>query len=292
MLTAKENNKKGCARRLFLKALGVGALACLSGPAAGRAALRELKLGPAFVALNLHAGRFSLRAWLRQGGSDFLHVFIEGDGDITGRDHLPAFDPTPAVSVAASLAKDVPANHSVLYLARPGQYASREELAGLSAKWWTSHRYAEPVVEAISRAIQQMLTRSGCAKMGVYGHSGGGALAVLAAPSLGESLRLLGTVASPLDTHLWTQKYYGGSLAFSLNPLMAAESLRGLPQLHLSGAKDALVPTPVLDSFLARLAPLPDYIERIVVPGAGHQGPWLMPWRKALAGAFSRLGLA
>jgi len=54
-----------------------------------------------------------------------------------------------------------------------------------------------------------------------------------------------------------------------------------VPQIHLTGGRDSVVPPRVLDSWLAELQPLPSWIRRIVAPDAGHQGPWLQAWRLA-----------
>lgn len=271
-----------CSRRQFLACLGLGALSMWASPAVAAATGPDLPAD--FTPLNLHAGGFSLRAWLRPGQGQLLHVFIEGDGQIWDASQRSSFDPTPRHSVAARLAADAPRPDPVLYLARPGQYASPEELRRLSPQWWTSHRYARPVVEAIAKAALEGRRRSSAAKLGLYGHSGGGALAVLAAAGMLEEVSLLASVASPLDTQAWASSFAGQSLPHSLNPKDVARQVREVPQFHLSGGRDNTAPTAVLDAWLQELEPLPPWIQRIVVPAADHQGPWLQPFRQALAG--------
>jgi len=210
-----------------------------------------------------------------------LHVFIAGDGPVQAKDGLASSDPTPRRSISALLAAAMPKSEPVLYLARPGQYASPEALTRLLPKWWTSHRYAPEMTQAVSAAVRETQERYSLPKLALYGHSGGGALAVLAAPSLLPALTCLGTVASPLDTELWTKLLGTKALTHSLNPKSVARRIFSVPQLYLAGGKDTVVPLEVLDSWLAGLHPLPPWISRMVVPDAGHQGPWLPAWRQA-----------
>ena len=264
----------------------MGAIVLLA-PRAAHSATAGPGLPADFIALNLHAAGFNLRAWLRPGSGEMLHVFIEGDGSIWRDFNRPAFNPTPRNPVSARLAADTPLPAPVLYVARPGQYVSDAELRRLSARWWTSHRYAPPVVEAMCGVIEQGLQRSQTSSLGLYGHSGGGALAVLAAANLRENLSLVATVASPLDTAAWAE-LHRGSLADSMNPTTVARQLRDCPQFHLSGTRDEIVPTRILDSWLAELQPLPEWVKRVVVAGADHQGPWVKSWRLALARALAK----
>lgn len=266
-----------CSRRQFLLA----GLLCLWP---GRAHGAQPVLSSDFIELNLRANGFNLRAWLRPGANEFLHVFIEGDGNIWDDVHKPSFDPTPGNSVSALLANDTPRPGHVLYLARPGQYASQVELQSLSGKWWSSHRYAPEVVQAMVQAVQGIQLRCKTSRLGLYGHSGGGALAVLAAPQLAPDL--LGTVASPLDLDTWTAMFRGGNLPFSLDPKSVALKVRDIAQIHLCGGRDKVVPPPVLDAWLRQLEPLPPWVVRKLVPQAGHLGPWLSAWRLSLASAL------
>ena len=201
-------------------------------------------------------------------------MFIAGDG--------PRSNPTPKRSIAALLAADMP-SAPVLYLARPGQDASSAALKQLDPKWWTSHRYAPEMVQAISAAVLEAQERCSVSKLALCGYSGGRALAVLAAPSLLPALTYLGTIASPLDTELWTQLLGTNALRHSLNPKSVAKQLFSVPQLHLAGGKDTVVPPGVLDSYLEELQPLPSHIRRVIVPDAVHQEPWLQLWRSAHA---------
>lgn len=270
-------------RRFFLSALGISALG-FAVPSVAFSASPSLSSN--FAPLTVKCGIFKLRTWFRQGTSDVLHVFIEGDGNVWNKYDEPSADPTPLNPVSSRLASDSPLPQSVLYIARPGQYAPLSELRALSSKWWTTHRYAREVADSMRICVDMYLKRSGCKLLGIYGHSGGGVLAALIAPEFAGSLSLLGTVASPLDTAYWAKKYNPYGLYGSLNPKDIAKDLAAIPQIHLTGAEDKIVPSSVLDSWLQELQPLPPAIRRIVVPGANHQGPWLYSWRIALAEAM------
>jgi pimeloyl-ACP methyl ester carboxylesterase len=139
------------------------------------------------------------------------------------------------------------------------------------------------MARAVSDAVIQAQNRCSLPKVALYGHSGGGALAVLAAPSLLPSLCCLGTIASPLDTELWTRLLGTKALKHSLNPKGLAKGLFSVPQLHLAGGKDEIVPPRVLDSWLEDVQPLPAWIRRVLAPEAGHQGPWAQTWRQVHA---------
>ena len=267
-------------RRRFLLGLGAAvASALVPFPLPASAQTRghpELK---DFTPLCLRAGKFTLSAWIREGRGDTLRVFIAGDGPAWASDGLASSNPTPRHSVSALLAADMPRTDPVLYLARPGQYAPQEELRRLSPVWWTSHRYAAEVVQAVSIAVREAQQRCSASKVALYGFSGGGALAVLAAPALLPDLTCLGTIASPLDTALWTRLLGSKALPHSLNPKTVAAQLFSVPQIHLAGGRDTVVPPQVLDSWLSELQPLPEWIRRVIVPEAEHQGPWLQTWR-------------
>lgn len=241
-----------------------------------------------FAPVTLRGSGPRLRAWLRSGQGDMLHVFIEGDGHIWQKGY-PNTDPTPREPISARLAADTPIPAPVLYLARPGQYASAAELEQLSSKWWTSHRYSQVVVDAVTSRVLEAMLLSGCSRIGLYGHSGGGVLAVLAAAALADKTSLVGTAGSPLDTEHWGKRYDARGLPESLNPKTVAKKIAGIRQFHLSGERDKVVPSSVLDSWLDELRPLPAHIERVIVPDAAHKGPWLMPWRITMAKAVHKL---
>lgn len=84
------------------------------------------------------------------------------------------------------------------------------------------------------------------------------------------------TIASPLDTDGWTDRIGVSRLSASLNPVDFADRLRALPQSHLRGLKDEVVPPSVADRYLARV-PNAAVIDR---EAFDHACCWERHWRE------------
>lgn len=201
-----------------------------------------------------------------------VNVYIEGDGRAWSSPHRPASDPTPREPVALELAaRDRSA--AVLYLARPCQYQDAASLAACDRRYWTTHRYAREVIDAMDEAIGIALRRAGTdgarVPLGLIGYSGGGAVAALIAARRPQ-VRWLITVGGNLDHHAWTGIHDVSPLGASLNAADFASTLRALPQLHLIGGRDRIVPRAVAESYLRRagnagkttIVEIPDYDHR------------------------------
>jgi pimeloyl-ACP methyl ester carboxylesterase len=233
-----------------------------------------------FERLDLATPAFVLTAALRdEDPSHPLHVYIEGDGHAWLRRDRPARDPTPLHPVAAELAARDPAP-AVLYLARPCQWRPETTSGGCAPELWTSHRYAPAVVDAYAALIEDMTRGRATQRVALVGHSGGGALAALLATKLPRVDWLL-TVAANLDTAAWTAHHGVSPLDASLNPADFARELHELPQLHLVGAEDPIVPELVARAW-ARRGGIDQHSIR-VVPGADHHCCWAEGWSDTLA---------
>ncbi|WP_207459652.1 alpha/beta hydrolase [Azospirillum sp. SYSU D00513] len=265
--------------------LGMLALAagCAAGPEARRGTAEEIAAGAGLVPRLYPAAPFTLAGWLRAGGSGRnggpLVAYIEGDGYGWVTPERPSRDPTPRNPVALRLAARDPAER-VLYLGRPCQYVGASVEPACGNRYWTSHRFAPEVVGALGRALDAAKRDSGAERLILAGYSGGGVLAALLAARRTDVDGLL-TVAAPLDHAAWTRRHGITPLAGSLNAADAADALAGLPQLHLAGAEDRVVPPDLVRSFAARIgAPVR------VVAGVDHGGDWAALWpelRAALA---------
>ncbi|NIQ12881.1 MAG: alpha/beta hydrolase, partial [Candidatus Dadabacteria bacterium] len=66
-----------------------------------------------------------------------LVVYIEGDGSAWKRKKIQSTNPTPKDPVALKLAAKDPRN-SILYIARPCQYLTKEELKECHPKYWST----------------------------------------------------------------------------------------------------------------------------------------------------------
>lgn len=263
------------ARRLALSLLILGLGACSNA----RVEAERLAAAQGLQPVQLRTDSFVLSAFVRRPAADQpLVVYIEGDGRAWVNTSTPSADPTPRSPVALDLAARDP-SPNVAYVARPCQYAAREaDPACSNPRYWTGARFAEEVVAATAQAIDR-LKAGGQGGVHLVGFSGGGAIAALVAARRTDVLSLR-TVAGNLDHDAFTRLHNVSPMGASLNPADVAPQLAGLPQLHLVGGDDTVVPRAVAESFLRRMGP--SSCARVVeVPGVEHLGPWQAAWGKA-----------
>ncbi len=216
----------------------------------------------------------------RGADSPVLHLYLEGDGRAWARRNRLAADPTPRDPVALELAARDP-HPAVAWLARPCQY-TRERDPACEPRYWSSHRYAEEVITSLDRAIDRLKARLGMprAHLLLIGYSGGGQVAALLAARRKDVAGLL-TVAANLDHAAWTTWHGDTPLSGSLNAANVAPLLKGLPQRHLAGGQDEVVPPAVILAFARRLGPAG--LERVVlIPEFDHHCCWLRDWPELL----------
>ncbi len=209
-------------------------------------------------------------------------VYIEGDGNAWINRYRLSSDPTPDNPVALKLALSTHAE-SVLYLGRPCQYLNYLEGECVS-DLWSSHRYSKQIVDAFqARLDQYQATQPGLTQFILVGFSGGGVLAALIAEKRMDVAGLI-TVASNLDTDLWTNHHKVIPLFGSLNPALTAKTNASKPQVHFVGNKDHIVPVKVVKSFIDQAGLSADDVIR-VVEGQSHSCCWDAKWLelKALA---------
>ena len=229
----------------------------------------------------IDTGMFRLATFYR--GMDHqnsaLAVYIEGDGYAWKQKFLLSNDPTPIDPVALKLAAKDP-SPVVLYIARPCQYLSPEELKECNPKYWSTHRFAEEVIHSVNEAVDWGVRKSGAAKVNLYGYSGGGAVAALVAARRSDVNRLI-TIAANLDHVLWTRLQGISPLSGSLNPADATDKLKNIPQVHYAGSEDKIVPVSILESYRARYGENTN-ITLQVIPGFDHHCCWADSWPELL----------
>ena len=189
--------------------------------------------------------------------TDTLNIFIEGDG---------------RPGIALELARNTGGNS--VYLARPCQYLEGSRFNSCGKAVWTSHRYSQTVIDSMDRAITAMKLRYRAKTVRLIGFSGGGAVASIIATKR-QDVELLVTVAGNLDHKRWTDYNASQPLVGSLNPVDFSKALEAIPQIHLIGERDDVVPGSVLMSYLSRLEKLDKVTSRIIV-GANHTCCWSM----------------
>lgn len=189
--------------------------------------------------------------------TDVLNIFIEGDGK---------------PGVALDLAQSVGGNS--VYIARPCQYLLGNRMNSCSKALWTSHRYSDTVIRSMNRAITAMKLRYQARKVRLIGFSGGGTVATIVA-ALRDDVDLLVTVAGNLDHKRWTDFNQIDPLDGSLNPIDFSRALETVPQIHLIGERDDVVPGSVLSSYLGNMTRL-DNVQSYILVGADHTCCWSM----------------
>ena len=180
-------------------------------------------------------------------------------------------DPTPRNPLLARLALSDP--QPSVYLARPCQYVVSPACIPDD---WTAARFAETILGSLDQALDQLRRRYGNRQFELVGYSGGGALALLLAARRGDIVQVQ-TLAGNLSPRLWTQRLALAPLGDSLEPLDFAERLRKLPQRHLSGVEDRVVPSSLLDEYVSRLGPAA-CMEVRRLERVDHHAGWLESW--------------
>lgn len=246
------------------------AAACSSPSAKLHAQAEQLNL----QALELQGGPYRLTAFFRPGqpAIQTLHVYLEGDGRPWQQGRWPAADPTTRSSLMLPLLglDTKPA----LYLGRPC-YNGHAADPGCEAALWTSARYGETVVGAMTAALKQFCTRHGFRQLVLIGHSGGGSLAMLLAGRLSQTV-LIVTLAGNYDIDSWTEYHHYLPLNKSLNPARQPES--GVPERHFLAERDRTVPPDLFVTALSRRAH--GHVE--ILPTVDHHNGWLEVWPQIL----------
>lgn len=210
-------------------------------------------------------------------GAHQLLVYIEGDGRAWISRTKPSNDPTPENPVGLRLAlANTQQDRAILYLARPCQYIKKAKQRHCAVRYWTSARLSKEVIDSLNEAIDAAVKESGAKEVGLIGFSGGGGAAALIAGRRYDVF-FLGTVAGNLDIVHWAKLLDISLLSRSLNPIDNAESLRDLPQVHLSSTDDVIMPPEVSKRFCRKVRQ-PKSCR--VIQGVKHTGNWEKYWQK------------
>ena len=205
---------------------------------------------------------------------DVLVVFIEGDGNAWTTRRTPSADPTPRDPLALKLALSHPENARMAYVARPCQFEA-DGWPGCRPWRWTHGRYSSSNVAALSAAIDDV--RRDHEEVILVGYSGGGVMAALLA-AMRDDVRGFITIAANLDTAQWTRHHGVSALSDSINPAEQAD-LAAVPQVHLVGGEDSIVPEDILASYLHKLGTAAEG-RRVLLPDYDHACCWVENWRQ------------
>ncbi|HHH9441348.1 TPA: alpha/beta hydrolase [Pseudomonas aeruginosa] len=222
----------------------------------------------------LQTASYPIQALLPAGTTyKTLRVYIEGDGHAWATRTQPSTDPTPMQSMMATFAVEDPA--PAVYLARPCQFVMTN---ACNPALWTSERFGRAAVDAMSSALNSLKARYQTETFELVGYSGGAAVALVLAGERTD-VRQVRTIAGNLDPTTWARLKHLTPLSGSLSPLAYAARLAQIPQQHLIGENDQVVPAAVLQAYQQQLKPVCTLT--IVVPGATHDSGYTSAWRAA-----------
>lgn len=200
-----------------------------------------------------------------------LRVYIEGDGRAWITSRTVSDDPTPVKSMVPGLAVADPA--PAVYLARPCQFVQG---GNCKQQLWTTHRFGKDALHAVSEVLDTLKSQYGARDFELVGYSGGGAIALLLAATRTD-VSLVQTIAGNVDPKAWTELKGLTPLSGSMTPVDFADRLAAVPQRHLIGLNDTVVPPEVSQAYMLKVQPLCG--ETVFVNAdhySGFESAWVM----------------
>ncbi|CAI8798340.1 alpha/beta fold hydrolase [Methylocaldum szegediense] len=262
-------------RQVIITAVFSFAVLLAGGCASPTQRIAEAAAGFGYQPLELEGKGFKLTAFFKPGAEKTgkpLHLYLEGDGTPWLSRLKISDDPTPRDPVMLRLmALD---EGPALYLGRPCYYGHATD-PGCSPALWTNRRYGPEVVDSLAHALRVFLSGNGARRLVFFGHSGGGALAVLLASRFPETDAVV-TLAGNLDIDAWTGYHGYSPLAGSLNPAEAKTD--GVLEYHFLGEGDRIIPPSVFEP-IAKRRP---HARVFVLPDFDHRCCWQEVWKEIL----------
>ncbi len=234
-----------------------------------------------FQGQTISTRKFNFKVYQRRSSSpqETLVVYIEGDGRSWDSRRRISQNPTPVNPVALRLAARDP-SLALVYIARPCQYLPLSTDPRCTPHAWTDARYSRDVVQGFMEILTRLKDESGSRRLGLIGFSGGGTIAALLAAERRDVAWLV-TVAGNLNPDLWTRHHGISPLTASLNPVDEAQALEHIPQLHLLGADDAIMPAKVANSYQEAMRRL-DRTRIVTIADQAHGCCWDRNWPQPL----------
>lgn len=234
-----------------------------------------------FIRENIQTSFFKLATFSHiTSKNDLLIIYLEGDGHSRNSKYELSTNPTPYKPLALQLALADP-RPNIVYISRPGQYPPTNHPL-CDSKYWSSHRFSPEVIDAINITIDHFKNqlKNKNTKVQLIGFSGGGGLAVLAAAHRCDVKSII-TIAGDLDLVAMSAYHQTAPLKGSLNPLDFATRLKHIPQTHLIGKKDKIVPPSIANSYLKATRDFEGKEStkvQVQLIDAGHNMGWLEKW--------------
>ena len=260
--------------KLKRAALILFSMAVLHACAAPVAQLRTFATDNRFTEIEVKAGGYSLAVFKNEmanrSKSGVLNVYLEGDGSPWMFRTIVMRDPTPRRPLMLALMSlDT---QPAIYVGRPC-YNGHFDDDGCESNLWTFGRYSVTVVDSMASAIRALAKRQGANDVRLYGHSGGGALAMLLAAKLPQVSRIV-TLAGNLDTDAWTRHHRFTPLFSSLNPADQQPLAESVSQWHFVGTADGVIPPELVRESIMRQP----QAEAYALTGFTHGCCWADIW--------------
>jgi dienelactone hydrolase len=138
--------------------------------------------------------------------------------------------------------------------------------------YWNDRRMSEEVIASLNEVIE---TINNGQKFSLVGWSGGGGVAVLIA-ARNKNVKDILTMAANLDTTNFTKHHKVAPMVGSLNPIDYVDRVRNIPQLHLSGGKDNIIPPFIADGFVKKADSI--CVHQEILTEVEHSKGWERRW--------------
>ncbi len=201
-----------------------------------------------------------------------LHIYLDGDGTPITRTGHATQDPTSRTRLILDLIRRD--SGPALLVGRPCYYGTAQNC---DPSDWTTGRYSRAIVERMVDVINDVLRPYRRSPVILIGYSGGGTIAMLAAPALARVDALI-TIAANLDIDAWIEHHRYHPLKDSLNPARQPPLPPNIQQLHLVGEQDKVVPANIMRHVVAKQSPARLWI----VPGFDHRCCWAEMWHEII----------
>ena len=227
----------------------------------------ELALENGFERDMLQGGDFVITIYKKITNKDLPIVFyIEGDGNIVTGSFV-SLDPTPIKPMFIRMAFADP-RPNVVYLARPCQYTPMAQNPICNSSFWTDARLSEPVIQSLNAVINSITKGK---KFDLVGFSGGGSAAVLIG-ARNPGTRSILTIAGNLNLALFTKYHSSEPMSKSLDPFNYTDLVANIPQVHISGSNDEVIPSYIVQNFVNKINT--GYAKHIIIPNFAHNSDW------------------
>ena len=193
-----------------------------------------------------------------------LRVYIEGDGNAWLSKTNISPNPTPIRPMLAKLAF-ADDSENIIYIARPCQYVEDPKCV---EKYWTSAIYSHEAINSVDEVLDEYQDY----QIELIGYSGGATIALFIAANR-ENIKSLHTIAGNIDTEAFVKLHDVSPYSDSRSTDEVIPSLANIPQHHLIGAEDDIVPQKIADSYVSKLPHL-RCTKLSIIPNADHVSGW------------------